>query len=186
MTSINDRDSLINHLIHNLLRTFPLVHDRRRLAHQERTGVLHLLVCELVALGVEVVFDGDDTLAGQLFDLGLSVVFPVVDIFVHANAEGAAGEDDGADVVVEAGGLDGVLVGFRGAGFFGEDEAGADPDGGGAESEGCGERLTVEEAAGGDHLDRFAGHGGGFSFDEFGDGGNEDGCWDIAGVAAAL
>jgi hypothetical protein len=48
-------------------------------------------------------FDGDGSFVGQGLDFCLAVIFPVLDIFVVTDAEGAAGEDDGADVVVEAG-----------------------------------------------------------------------------------
>lgn len=63
-------------------------------------------------------FDRDDALAGELFDVSLSVLLPVGDVWVVADSERSAGEDYCADVIVEAGGLDGVLVGFRGAGFL--------------------------------------------------------------------
>jgi len=38
-----------NHLIHNLLCALLLVHHRRRLAHQERAGVVHGVIVDVVA-----------------------------------------------------------------------------------------------------------------------------------------
>jgi hypothetical protein len=64
------------------------------------------------------VLDGDVAGRGQLLDLGLAVLLPVLDVGVGADAERSAGENDGADVVVETGGADGFLVGARSTGFL--------------------------------------------------------------------
>jgi hypothetical protein len=48
----------------------------------------------------------------------LAVLLPVLDVGVGADAERAAGEDDGANVVVEAGGAYGFLVGAGSSSFL--------------------------------------------------------------------
>jgi hypothetical protein len=96
------------------------------------------------------------------------------------------GEDDGADIVVEPRGTHGLLVGARRAGLLGQNKAGADPDGAGAEHEGRGQRLAVEDAASSDNLDGLAGHRRGLALDELHDGGDEEGGGHVAGVATAL
>jgi hypothetical protein len=177
---------LLDHLIHNLLGALPLIHHRSRLPHQERPRIIHRLIIHIIAHLLKIVLHGDRSLLRELLDLGRAVLLPVLDVWIVAHAQRAAGEDDGADVVVEAGGADGFLVGFGCSGFLREDEARADPDGGGAEHEGRGERLAVEETAGGDALHGLARHWG-FGFGaHLGNGGDQDGRWDVASVAAAF
>ena len=78
-------------------------------------------------------------------------------------------------------------MGFWRARLFGQDEAGADPNGRGAESKGGGKGLAVEETAGRDALDRFLGEGGRRRFSaQRRHGGDEDRGWHVAGVAAAF
>lgn len=75
---------------------------------------------------------------------------------------------------------------LRSTGLLGEDETGAHPDGGGTKSESGSERLAVEQTTGGDDLDGLAGHGALAALDELGNGGDEDGRGDIAGVTTTL
>lgn len=117
----------------------------------------------------------NDTLAGEGLDFSLSVLFPVSNVLVVSHSEGSASEDDGADIVVEAGSADGFLVGLGSTSLLGQDEPGTDPDGGSTQSQGSGERLAVENATGGNQLDALAGEFGVWSFSEdLGDGGDED------------
>ena len=125
------------------------------------------------------------TLGRQLLDLLCALDLPVVDVRVVAHAQRTAGEDDCADVVVEAGGADGFLVRLGGTGLLGEDETGADPDSAGAERHGGCQTLAVEETASGHDLDVVSqtallalAHGC--------DGGDKDGSGHVAGVAATL
>jgi hypothetical protein len=74
----------------------------------------------------------------------------------------------------------------RRTGLFGQHEAGADPDGAGAEHEGRRQGLAVEDAAGGDDLDGLPRHRARLSLDELDYGGDEDGGGHVARVAAAL
>ena len=57
--------------------------------------------------------DGDFALVCEVLDVCLAVFLPVLDVLVGPDAQGTASEDDGADVVVEAGGADGFFVGLR-------------------------------------------------------------------------
>lgn len=130
--------------------------------------------------------DRKNTSAREVLDLSLSVLFPVLDVWVVAHAQRTAGEDDGAHVVVVTGCADGFLVRLGRAGLFAQNEASADPDGRGAEHQCCCETLTVEDTTGGDHLDWLAAHWALVAFAHRGDGWNENGGWDISGVALSL
>lgn len=63
-------------------------------------------------------FNRNDTLVGEFFDVVLSVLLPVIDVWVSSYSEWSTGEDDGTDVVIEASGLDGFFVRFRCTGFL--------------------------------------------------------------------
>ena len=121
----------------------------------------------------------------QLLDLLRAVGLPVVDVRVVAHAQRTAGEDDRADVVVEARGADGFLVRLGSAGLLGQDEAGADPDGAGAQRHGGRQTLAVEEAAGGDDL-HFGAQAALLALAHGCHGGDQDGGRHVASVAAAF
>lgn len=131
-------------------------------------------------------FNGYDALGRKIFDLRRAVFFPIGDIRVRADAKGSTREDDGADIVVEASSADGFLMRLWRAGLFAQDEAGADPDRARPEHECCCQRLAVEQATRGNDLHLIARHRALSAFDHFGDGGDEDGGGDVAGVAAAF
>ena len=82
--------SIIDHLIHNLLGALLLIHHRRGLAHQERARAVHGVVVDVVAEGFKVVLDGDGAFGGEGLDFLGAVFFPVTDVGVVADAEGAA------------------------------------------------------------------------------------------------
>lgn len=177
--------STLHHLVDDLPRRLALVDNRTGLAHQERPGIIHGVIVDIIAHALQVVLHRNYTLGRQLLDLLRTLDLPVVDVRVVAHAQRAAGEDDCADVVVEAGGADGFLVRLGSTSLLGEDEAGADPDSTGAESHGGCQTLAVEETASGHDLDVGAqtallalAHGC--------DGGDEDGSGHVAGVAATL
>ncbi len=157
--------------------------DANLLAEVRSAALVALLhLHELVEIGLV----GDGALGGELLHLGLAAGLPVVNVGVVADAHGATGEDDCADVVVVAGSADGLLVGAGGAGLVGEDEAGADPDAGGAHHEGRGEELAVVNTTSSDDLDGAAGEGGLLALAGLDDSGDEDGGGDVTSVAATL
>lgn len=195
-------NSIVDELIDNSLGGLLDVDNGSSLAHQEGAELLQRIVV-VVVVGlldgldngglvaavedlVEIGLVGDGALCGELLHLLLAVGLPVVDVGVVAHAHGPAGEDDCADVVVVAGGADGVLVGLWRAGLVGQDEARADPDGRGAHDEGRGERLAVADAAGGDDLDGALCQGRLCGADGLNDGGDQHRRRGVAGVAAAL
>lgn len=128
----------------------------------------------------------DNTLGGQLLDLLCTVVLPVGNVGVLADAHWATSEDDGADVVIEARGLDGVLVSLGSTSLLSEDEAGTNPDGRGTKGEGSSDGLAVVDTTSGDNLDWLAGHWGLVALDEIDDGWDEDGGWGVTGVSTSL
>lgn len=75
---------------------------------------------------------------------------------------------------------------LRRTGLVRQHEPRADPHSTRTQHERGGERLPVEQAAGGDDLDVLAGHGALVALDHGHDGGDEDGGGHVAGVAAAL
>lgn len=157
VSSLDPLDGIADQLVNDGPGGLLLVDDGAGLAHQEWSGILHHLIGNIVTEGLEVVLDWDDALAGKLLDLLLAVLLPVSDVLVVADTERSASEDDGSDIVVEAGGADGFLVSLGSAGLIGQDETGADPDGGGAQHERSGDGLAIVDTASGDDLDRSAG-----------------------------
>lgn len=194
-------NSIVDKLIDDSLGGHLDVDNSGSLAHQEGAELLQgIIVVVVVGSGldnrrrlvaaaedlVEIGLVGDGALCGELLHLLLAVGLPVGDVGVVAHAHGPAGEDDCADVVVVARGADGVLVGLWRAGLVGQDEASADPDGGGAHDEGRGEGLAVADAAGGDDLHGALCQGGFGVADGLDDGGDQDRGRGVTGVAAAL
>lgn len=90
VAELNVLDGLVDHLVDNDLCGKAVVDDGGRLAHEEGAGVVHHLVVEVVALALNVVLDGDLAGARQLLDLGLSVLLPVGDVGVVADAQRSA------------------------------------------------------------------------------------------------
>jgi hypothetical protein len=177
--------STLHHIVDDLLRRQALVDNSTSLAHQERPSIVHRVIVNIIPQALQVVLDGNVALRRQLLDLLRAVRLPVVNVRVVAHAQRTTGEDDGADVVVEAGGADGFLVRFRRAGFLGQDEASADPDGAGAQRHGGRQGLAVEEAAGGDDLD-FGAQAALLAFAHGRHGGDQDCGGDVSRVSAAL
>ena len=100
----------------------------------------------------------DGALGSEFLDLGGAVILPILDVGVRTDAQGSAGEDDSPNVVVEAGCLDGFLMGLGRSGFVRQDESGTDPNGTRAQHQGRCETLSVEESAGRDDLHLITGH----------------------------
>lgn len=130
--------------------------------------------------------DGDNTLSSELLDLVGTVLLPVQDVSVLADAQGATSEDNSTDVILEASSADSLLVGGGGTGLFGQNEAGTDPDGGGTEHEGSSDGVAVEQTTGSDDLHGLAGQRALVALDQLGNGRDEDSSGDITGVAATL
>lgn len=177
---------ITNELVNNSLCRLLLVHNSSRLTHQEWAGAVHSLVIKVITHLLEVVLDGDYTLGGQVLDVLCAVHLPVVDVCVVADAHGATSEDDGADVVVETGGGDGILVSLRRTSLIGDDETRTNPDGAGTEHQRRGDALAVEDTASSDNLDGLAGHGAGLALAELDNSGDKERGWDITSVATTL
>lgn len=123
----------------------------------------------------------NDALVCKRLDLRLPLLLPVADVLIVPDAKRAAREDDGADIVIEAGGANSFLVRFGSTGFFRKHETRTNPDGRSAEHQGAGERLAVVETSSGNELNGLASELGRWSFcAEFGDTGDQDACGDVA------
>lgn len=195
-------NSIVDELINDSLGGLLDVDNGGSLAHEEGAELLkRVIVLVLVGLSlglddggllatvedlVEIGLVGNGALGGELLHLLLAVGLPVVDVGVVANTHGSASEDDGADVVVVTGGADGFLVGLGSASLVSQDEAGADPDGGGAHDEGSGEGLAVADTTGSDDLDGSASQGRLGLADSLDNGGDQDSGGGITSVATTL
>lgn len=210
VAALHPGNGIVDKLVNDAAGRLLLVDNGGALAHEERAegvngvvvlvegqgldtnllgGLAHLLlvarvddVHELIEIGLV----GDGALGGELLHLLLALSLPVVDVGVVVDAHGAAGEDDGADVVVVTGVFDSLLVHAGSASLVRQDEAGADPDTGGAHHERGSEKLAVVDAAGGDNQDGAAGEGRLGVLDSVDDGGDEDGGGRVTGVATTL
>lgn len=151
-------------------------------------GILHSLG-DLGSAGHELVdigLVGELALGGELLDLLSALRLPVLNVGVLADTEGAAGEDEGADGVGEAGSADSLLVGLGGTGLLGEDEAGTNPDGGSAHHEGGGEKGTAVDTTGSDNENLLLGEGRDGTLAGLNDGGDENSGGDVTGVTTTL
>lgn len=157
ITCLQPLHCLTHHLINYLLRRLLLIHNRSNLAHQEGSRIIQRIVIDVIPQPLHIILNGDLAPRREFLDFLGAIVFPVVDVWVLAHSERTSSEDDGSDVIVEASGSDSLLVSLWRAGLLGQDEAGANPDGAGAEHERGGERLTIEDATCGDDLDLLAG-----------------------------
>ena len=135
VTCLNPLYSLADHLIYDLLRWLLLVNDSSNLTHQEWSGIVESIIVDVITQALHIVFNWNLASAGEILDFLLSVLFPVLDVWVLANAQWATSEDDCPDVVVEAGSLNCFLVCFRCACLVTEDKASANPDGIGSQHE---------------------------------------------------
>jgi hypothetical protein len=125
-------------------------------------------------------------LAGELLDLVLPVVLPVLNVWVGANAEWSSSENDCADVIVPACGPDSLLMRLGCASLLGKNEAGTDPDTSSAECEHGSKRLAVVHATSGDDENLLAGKRRLVALDHLDGCWDEDGCGYISSVASTL
>jgi hypothetical protein len=186
-------NSVVYELIHNSLGRLLLVDNSSALAHQVRSVLVQqiLIVVAIIitsSLGelVEIGLVGNNTLGDELLNLGLTVGLPIIDVVVVTNTHGAAGPDDGADVVVMARCADSLLVSLGGTSLISEDESGSDPDGASAHHERSGEELAVVNTTSSDDLDGAASERRLVLLADVHDSGDEDSCGDIASVATTL
>jgi len=182
----NDFDGITDQFVNDCLCALPLIDNRRGLAHEEWSCIVQSVIIDVIAHVLNVVLDGNMALGGQLLDLSLPVLFPILDVGVSSHTQGATSEDDGSDVVVKTGGAHGFLVGLGSAGFFAEDKSGTDPDSAGTEREGSGQGLSIEYTTCGDDLDRLASHGALYTFAESDDLWNQDRSRNVSGVATSF
>ena len=125
-------------------------------------------------------------LGREFLDLGRAVFLPVLDVRVHADAQGSTGEDDSPHVVIEAGCLDGFLVGLWRTGFFRQNKSGADPNSTRPQHQCRCETLAVEEPARRDDLHLIPRHRALLPFDHLGHRRDENRSGHVTGVSASL
>jgi hypothetical protein len=178
--------SITDKLVDNFPCGLLVFHNSSDLAHQERARIVHCLVIKIVAQLLEVVLDRQYALAGELLDLARPVLFPVCNVWVVADTERSAREDDCADVVVPASSSDGLLVSLGSASLLRQNEASADPYTSSTKCEHGGQRLAVVHASGCDDEHLLPGQGRLVALDHLNSSGDEDGGGDISGVASAL
>ena len=186
LSLVDPSNSVRNQLINKSLCALLLIHYGSSLAHQVGAGRVHYLIGNLVSPGLEIMLNGDYSLARQVLDLLRAVLFPVLDIRVVANTHRATCEDDRADIVIEASSLDGLLVSLGGAGLIGQDESGTDPDSAGAEHQSSSDGLSIVDTTCSNNLHGLAGHGAGLALAELDHGGDQDSRRGISGVSTTL
>jgi hypothetical protein len=130
--------------------------------------------------------NGNDTLACQVLDLLRAVLLPVLDICVIADPQWATSEDDRADIVIEASGADGLLVGLGGTGLVSKNESCANPYGAGAEHQGSSNRLSIVDPTSGNDLHGLASHWAGPTLAELNNRRDQNGCRNITSVSTTL
>ena len=204
---LDPSNGIVDELINDGLGGLLLVNNGSSLAHEERTEslkrVIVLIVTEnlnanllgsflgglLIASAevlVEISLVGDGTLGGERLHLFLTAGLPVVNVRVVADAHGATGENDCADVVVVAGSADSLLVGARSTSLVGENETSSDPDGIGTHHERSSEELTVVNTTSGNDVNGTTSERGLVALDGLNDGGDEDSGGNVTSVTTTL
>lgn len=102
--------SSIYHLIDNRLGGFLLIDNCRGLAHEERSCVVHSIIIDIITQALHVPFNGDVSLGGEIFDLLLPVLLPILDVRIVPYSKRATGKDNGANVVIEASSANSLLM----------------------------------------------------------------------------
>merc|ERR1711964_237518 len=101
-----------------------LIYNSGGLAHKEGAGVVHGLIINIITQSLEIMLDGNNTLASELLDLRSAVVLPVRDISVVPYPQWSSGEDNRADIVIMASRSHGFLVGLGSTSLISQDETG--------------------------------------------------------------
>lgn len=95
-------------------------------------------------------------------------------------------EDNGADIVLESGSADGLLVSNRSTGLIGQDEASTDPDSRGTKHKSGGNRVTVEQTTCSDDLHGLTGQGALLALAQLGNSRDENGSRNITSVTTTF
>jgi len=181
---------LVNGTLDNLVDDLPgglaLVDQSSNLAHQMGAALLKSLLINVLGEVLHVMLDWDLASGGEFPNLGLAVLFPVLDVWVALDTKRTAGEDQSADVVVKSGTLDGLLVGRRSIGLVAKNKAGSDPDTGSTQHQGSSQGVSAVHSTSSKNLDGLAGHGAASALAEVNHSRDEDGGGDVAGVATTL
>lgn len=90
ISCLNPLHCLRNHLVNNLFRRLPLVNNSGSFAHQEWPRVVECVVINVVTHLFHIVLDGDLASCREFLDFVLPILFPVLDVWVYANSEGTA------------------------------------------------------------------------------------------------
>lgn len=87
---LDPSNGIVDQLVDDGLGGLLLVDHGGGLAHQVGTGVVNVLVINVIGQVLHVVLNGDDTLGSELLDLVGAVLFPVLDVGVVADTERTA------------------------------------------------------------------------------------------------
>lgn len=129
---------------------------------------------------------GNGALGCEFLDLRRAVLFPVLNIWVRADAQGSASEDDRPHIVIEAGSLDSFLMGLGRTGFFRQNEPGTDPNGTRPQHQCRCKTLSIEESSRRDDLHLTPRHRALLPFDHLRHRRDEDRSGHVTRVSASL
>lgn len=144
------------------------------------------LIINIITQSLEIMLDGNNTLASELLDLRSAVVLPVRDISVVPYPQWSSGEDNRADIVIMASRSHGFLVGLGSTSLISQDETGTNPNGAGAEHKSSGDSLAVVDTASSNNLYGLSSHWALLALDELHNCRDQDSGGDIASVSTSL
>ena len=135
---------LPNHLIHNLLRTLPLIDHRRRLAHKEWPRVIHGVIVNVIPQRLKIMFHGYSPLGREFLDLLRAIVLPVLNIRVLPHPQRPSRENNSPHIIVKPRRPHSLLMRFRRPGLLTQHEPCPDPDRASAQHQSRGQTLSIE------------------------------------------
>lgn len=130
--------------------------------------------------------DWNDTLGRQLLDLLLTVLLPVLNIWVDSDSHWSSSEDNRPDVIVVSSCANSVLVSLWSASLISQDESGTNPNSRSTQHESGSHSLAIVYSTGRNNLHWLAGHWAGLPLAEFHDLRNEDCGGNVSCVSTSL
>ena len=77
--------SIANHFVNDSFCRLSLIHHRSNFAHQERTGVVHGIVIDVITHCFKIMLDRNFSLLGQFLNLSLALLLPVLNVWILSN-----------------------------------------------------------------------------------------------------
>lgn len=144
------------------------------------------IIINIITQSLKVVLHRDNTLAGELLDLGSTVLFPIANVWVVSYSQGSAREDNSSNVVIMSSSSDCLLVCLWCSGLISQDETSANPDGAGTQHEGSSDGLSIVDTTSSNHLNGLTSHWASAALDKVHNRWDQNRRWNVTSVSTTL